>query len=106
MGIRIPALLREWRRRALAALPRARGSRRGLALWRALAARPWIYRLALGGAARLLRLVSVPDTVAGRRRVRSLGGIARGWLGARDLPAPEGETFQARWRRRQDRPRP
>jgi L-lactate dehydrogenase complex protein LldF len=36
----------------------------------------------------------------GRFRTMPLAG---GWTGSRDLPAPEGPTFQALWRARRER---
>jgi L-lactate dehydrogenase complex protein LldF len=98
VAIPIPKLLRHWRERALAGRLVAGRERRGLGLWRWLAAHPRAYRLGLATAARLLRIISVPAGAGGRRRIRRLPA-GNGWTGWRDLPAPEGETFQERWRR-------
>ena len=68
--------------------------RLGLKLWAFLARRPALYHLVTQIGARALAM-------AGRRRgaFRSLP-LAGGWTATRDLPAPEGATFQTRWRRR------
>jgi L-lactate dehydrogenase complex protein LldF len=71
-----------------------------LALWRWLSTTPWMYRLALRVAAGVLRAFSVPGDRPGRRWLRRLPLALGGWSQVRDLPAPEGGTFQARWRRR------
>ncbi len=101
VAIAIPKMLRYWRERSLGAGLAGRGERAGLLLWRRLAACPWLYRLVLAGAARLLRSLSMPAPRAGRRRVRRLPWGGAGWTVLRDMPAPDGETFQERWRRRQ-----
>lgn len=103
MDIPIPRMLRHWRERALA--DAAGVARVGLGAWAWLAAHPWLYRVALGLAARALRLVSVPVPGSTGRRVRRLP-LVRGWCLVRDLPAPDGETFQQRWRRRGGATRP
>ena len=63
----------------------------GLALWGFLARRPALYRLATRvGAATLGWL--------GRKRGRFAAlPLAGGWTGGRDMPAPEGDTFFARY---------
>jgi L-lactate dehydrogenase complex protein LldF len=96
VAIPIPKLLRFWREQSFAA--GLSGERRALGLWRLAADRPWLYRLALAIAARLLRAFSVPG-VGDERWLRRLPWPLEGWSCVRDLPAPEGETFQARWRR-------
>jgi L-lactate dehydrogenase complex protein LldF len=98
VAIPIPKLLRHWRERARDAGLTPWAERRGLSLWRRLAAHPWAYRLVLAAAARMLRSLSIPAGSGARRRIRQLpaGGS---WTTWRDLPAPEGETFQERWRR-------
>ena len=98
VAIPIPKLLRHWRERAWVARTTPGAERFGLRLWRRLCERPWAYRLALAIAARALRSVSVPG--GPRRRIRRLP-LAGGWTALRDVPSPDGETFQERWRRRQ-----
>jgi L-lactate dehydrogenase complex protein LldF len=96
VAIPIPKLLRHWRERAFAS--RAGTGRWPLRLWRWLGERPWLYRIVLATGARLLRSVSVPSPGYVRRRIRRMP-LMSGWFVLRDLPAPDGETFQERWRR-------
>ena len=94
MRIPLPGLMREWRAEEFSrglAPPRQRWA---LGLWSWAVRRPRLYRLGTRMAARALA------ALAGRRgRLRRLPGAA-GWTGGRDLPAPQGGTFQARWARR------
>ncbi|NIR60202.1 MAG: iron-sulfur cluster-binding protein [Gammaproteobacteria bacterium] len=94
VNIPLPRLLRELRRRQVEAGLAPRAGRWSLGLWAFAARRPRLYaavtRLAAGLLGRLGRR---------RGRLRRLP-FARGWTAGRDLPAPEGETFQAAWRRR------
>jgi len=62
-----------------------------------LARRPALYRLGTGLAVRALGLLS-----RRRGRFRRLP-LAAGWTGPRDLPAPEGRTFQSLWAERRSR---
>lgn len=103
VAIPIPDILRHWRTQARSARIGSAWERRGLRVWRQLAAHPWMYGWTLALLARLLRLLSVPT--GPRRRLRGLGPLGRGWFAWRDLPAPDGETFQERWRRRRLRER-
>jgi L-lactate dehydrogenase complex protein LldF len=60
-----------------------------------MAKRPALYRLATRAGAATLGWL-------GRKRGRfSRMPFAGGWTGGRDLPAPEGETFFARYARQQ-----
>lgn len=69
-------------------------ARRGLKLWAALASRPALWRRATGLASRVLGAL-------GRRRGRfSSLPLAGAWTATRDLPAPQGGTFQSQWARR------
>ncbi|MCY1312329.1 hypothetical protein D9M70_627420 [compost metagenome] len=72
-------------------------SRWGLGLWGALARRPTLYRHASALLARLLKLASGDQ---GRLRHLPLAG---GWTAERDMPAPQGATFQQLWQRQQKR---
>ncbi|MNF34400.1 Lactate utilization protein B [compost metagenome] len=97
MQIPLPDMLRElrsqqWQRRLT---PGA--SRWGLGLWGALARRPTLYRHASALLARLLKLASGDQ---GRLRHLPLAG---GWTAERDMPAPQGATFQQLWQRQQKR---
>ena len=69
--------------------------RNGLGLWAWFARRPFAYRL-------LTRAAAFTLGIAGRRRGRFARlPLAGGWTKGRDLPAPEGDTFFARYRREQ-----
>ncbi|UCH74361.1 MAG: iron-sulfur cluster-binding protein [Rhodospirillales bacterium] len=102
MRIPLPGLMRHLREREYGrGIPPA-AQRWGLRAWAFLAKRPRLYRLATALPVRLLGLV-------GRRRgaFRRLP-LAGGWTAERDLPAPQGPTFQALWNRaggRRERPR-
>ncbi len=93
--IPLPKLMRHWREREFERHLSPQSSRTNLALWAWFARRPGFYRLATRiGAAILGRL--------GRRKGRFQWlPFASGWTDGRDLPAPEGETFFARYAREQ-----
>ena len=93
MDIPLPEMLRALRRRQFEDRLNPRRARFGLALWGWVARRPSLYRRFADLGVRTLSLL-------GRRgRFRRLP-FASGWTGARDLPAPAGETFVSAWRRR------
>ena len=94
MRIPLPSLLRRWRERAHEARVVPPAERLGMALWAFAAMRPWLYRPAASLAARLLAILG------GRRRRLRRAPLAAAWTADRDLPAPEGRTFAAEWRRR------
>ncbi|MBV9538054.1 MAG: iron-sulfur cluster-binding protein [Acidisphaera sp.] len=93
--IPLPNLMRHWREREFERHLTPATLRSNLSLWGYFARRPAAYRLATRLGARVLAML-------GRRRGR-LGSLplARSWTAARDLPAPEGETFFARYSRMQ-----
>jgi L-lactate dehydrogenase complex protein LldF len=94
MFIPLPKMLREHRRQEFARRltpPRARWA---LAAWAFFARRPELYRQATRIVIKLLKLVS-----GGKGRFRSLP-LAGAWTAARDLPAPQGNTFMAQWKQR------
>jgi L-lactate dehydrogenase complex protein LldF len=93
MKIPLPRMMRHWREREFERHLSPAAARRGLGLWAWFAKRPWAYRLAARAGALSLAWL-------GRRRGRfSSLPFAGGWTTGRDMPAPEGETFQARYRR-------
>ena len=94
MRIPLPKMMRHWREREFERHLQPARMRLALKGWAFLARRPALYRIGARIAAFLLGL-------AGRRRgaFRSLP-LAGGWTMSRDLPAPEGATFQAQWRAR------
>lgn len=74
-------------------------ARTALSLWAALALHP-----------RLYQLVTRPFMSLLARLGRNRGGfkslpLAGGWTRVRDLPAPQGSTFQAQWRGRREKSR-
>ncbi len=93
MKIPLPKMMRHWREREFERHLTPATVRANLALWAWFARRPGAYRFATRAAAWVLGLM-------GRRRGRfhSLP-FAGGWTEGRDLPAPEGDTFFARYAR-------
>jgi L-lactate dehydrogenase complex protein LldF len=94
MRIPLPNLMRHWREQEFERHLNPRAQRRGLKLWAYFAKRPRLYRLATKLAMRTLALF------AGKRGRLSSLPLAKGWTQFRDLPAPEGPTFHALWKRR------
>ncbi|HVY14290.1 MAG TPA: lactate utilization protein B [Rhodopila sp.] len=93
--IPLPGMMRHWREREFERHLSPSAARTNLALWAFFARRPSLYRLATRAAALGLGLLG------GRKgRFRSLP-MAGGWTKGRDLPAPEGDTFFARYARQQ-----
>ncbi|MBM6596571.1 LutB/LldF family L-lactate oxidation iron-sulfur protein [Microvirga pudoricolor] len=91
--IPLPKLMRHWREREFERHLTPATVRSGLAVWGFFARRPALYRLAT-------RLGMGALGLAGRTRGRFKWlPLARGWTKNRDFPAPQGETFQARWAR-------
>jgi L-lactate dehydrogenase complex protein LldF len=96
--IPLPKMLRQWREKEFSQHLAPAGQRRGLAAWRILNRWPALYRYALGIAAAALRACSDSDGPE-PRWIRHLPLAASAWTQARDMRAPTGRTFQARWRR-------
>jgi L-lactate dehydrogenase complex protein LldF len=91
--IPLPKMMRHWREREFERHLSPATIRSGLSLWGFFAKRPGLYRLATRAGVGVLGLI-------GRRRGRFASlPLARGWTKFRDLPAPQGDTFQARWRK-------
>jgi L-lactate dehydrogenase complex protein LldF len=97
--IPLPKLMRHWREREFERHLTAPTVRAGLKLWGFFARRPGLYRLATRAAMGGLALL-------GRSRGR-FGALplAGNWTKNRDFPAPQGDTFQARWRKERARRR-
>jgi len=95
MRIPLPKLMRHWRTQEFERHLTPRTVRTGLGLWAFFARRPALYRRMSGLGARVLGLLG-----GKRGRLRRLP-LAGGWTRHRDLPAPEGRSFQALWRARQ-----
>jgi L-lactate dehydrogenase complex protein LldF len=93
--IPLPKLMRHWREREFERHLTPATQRRNLGLWAWFAKRPQAYRTAT-------RIAVATLGAMGRRRGRFASlPLAGGWTGGRDLPAPEGETFFARYARAQ-----
>ena len=92
MRIPLPKLMRAWREREFESGVTSTRFRLGLQAWAWLAKRPRLYHISA-------RLGIGVMGFCGRRR----GGAFRrwpfagGWTKHRDLPAPQGRTFQAQW---------
>ena len=105
--IPLPQMMRHWREREFERHLAPATARGGLALWVFLARHPWLYR-------QMTRLAAAGLTMAARIKARfgnkenrgpGAGGFgwlpfAAGWTSYRDFPAPQGATFQSRWRSR------
>jgi L-lactate dehydrogenase complex protein LldF len=93
--IPLPKLMRHWREREFERHLTPQAVRYNLALWAWFAQRPIIYRPVMRVAMTVLGWL-------GRKRGKfSKMPFASGWTEGRDLPAPEGETFFARYARAQ-----
>lgn len=94
MRIPLPRLLRHWREKEFEKHLTPGAVRSGLGVWAYFAKRPKLYQFGTRIAARLLNLMG------GRKgRLASLP-LAQGWTAYRDMPAPQGKTFQAMWKER------
>ena len=91
--IPLPKLMRHWREREFERHLTPSAVRWNLALWGFVARRPALYRWVTRAAALGLGFL-------GRKKGRfSTMPLAGGWTESRDLPAPEGDTFFARYAR-------
>jgi L-lactate dehydrogenase complex protein LldF len=100
--IPLPKMMRHWREREFSWRLSPPVYRSGLRLWAWVAQRPALYHALSGVASRVLGWAGMH-----RGRFRSLP-LASGWTAVRDLPAPEGRSFQSLWaehQRRAGRPR-
>jgi L-lactate dehydrogenase complex protein LldF len=88
MGIPLPALLRTWRERDFERGNPSLAGRLALRLWAFAARRPRLYH-ALAG----LVMPLLARAAGTRGRFRALP-LLRSWTEGRDLPAPQGKTFQ------------
>ncbi len=95
--IPLPDLLRELRGEQNAQRLTPATTRYGLRLWGMFARRPRLYH---GVARALVGLLGLLGRRRGRFRRLPLAGA---WTSVRDLPAPQGQTFQSAWRAYQRR---
>jgi L-lactate dehydrogenase complex protein LldF len=94
MRIPLPKMMRHWREREFERRLSPAAARSALGLWAFFAKRPALYRLATNLMTRALHLAG------GARGRFSWLPFAGGWTKYRDLTAPQGATFQSRWRAR------
>jgi L-lactate dehydrogenase complex protein LldF len=93
--IPLPKMMRHWREREFERHLSPAAVRANLGIWAWVARRPALYRLATRAAAGVLGAL-------GRRKGRFTSlPLGQGWTAGRDFPAPEGETFFARYDRQQ-----
>jgi L-lactate dehydrogenase complex protein LldF len=91
--IPLPKLMRHWREREFERHLTPGAARTNMAIWAWFARRPRLYRL-------LTRAAAFGLGLAGRRRGSFTWlPLAGGWTAGRNLPAPEGDTFFARYAR-------
>ena len=92
--IPLPRMMRHWREREFERHLAPAGVRYGIGVWAFFAKRPALYRLAT-------RIGMAALGLAGRAKGRFAWlPLAGGWTQYRDLPAPQGGTFQAMWKAR------
>jgi L-lactate dehydrogenase complex protein LldF len=97
MRIPLPKMMRHWREQEFERHLSPPAARWALRAWAFFARRPALYRFAAGVGARLLK------ARGGRAGRMSSLPLAGGWTAHRDMPAPEGRTFQQLWAERQRR---
>ncbi|WP_448192122.1 LutB/LldF family L-lactate oxidation iron-sulfur protein [Azospirillum sp. sgz301742] len=97
MRIPLPKMMRHWREKEFEQGLQPATMRRGIGVWGWFAKRPGFYHAAAKMAARTLRRFAGSDGRLGSLPFPML----QGWTEHRDLPAPEGRTFQELWAERQ-----
>ena len=97
--IPLPKLMRHWREREFERHLTPAVQRFGLKIWAFFAKNPGLYSFASRAAMSALAWLG-----RDKGRFASLP-LAKGWTDYRDLPAPQGDTFQAQWRKRQQETR-
>jgi L-lactate dehydrogenase complex protein LldF len=95
--IPLPKMMRHWREREFAQRLSPPVYRSGLRLWAWVAQRPVLYHALAGIMSRVLGWAGLY-----RGRFRSLP-LAVGWTAMRDMPAPQGRSFQSLWAEQQRR---
>ncbi len=94
MKIPLPNMMRHWREREFERHLSPATWRWGLGIWAWFARRPRLYQF---GTKLVMRALGNLGARRGRFRRLPLAG---GWTKYRDLPAPEGQTFQEMWAER------
>jgi len=92
MRIPLPKMMRHWREKEFERALNPAAARWGLGVWAFFAKRPKLYQFVTGLAMRVLGRI-------GYVRGGSFESLplAGGWTRHRELPAPEGRTFQQQW---------
>jgi L-lactate dehydrogenase complex protein LldF len=98
--IPLPKMMRHWREREYAKGLSRSAYRTGLSAWAWVARRPALYHVLAELASRALGWAG-----SGRGRFRALP-LAAAWTRVRDMPVPEGRSFQNLWAERQKVRRP
>ena len=93
MKIPLPKMMRHWREREFERNLSPATVRYGIGLWAFFARRPKLYNF---GARIAIKAMALAGKGKGRFKMLPLLG---GWSKYRDFAVPEGETFQARWKR-------
>ncbi len=94
MKIPLPNMMRHWREREFERHLSPATWRFGIGIWAWLARRPRLYQF---GTKLVMRALG--NLGGGRGRFRRLP-LAGGWTKYRDMPAPQGQTFQEMWAER------
>jgi L-lactate dehydrogenase complex protein LldF len=94
MKIPLPKMMRHLREREFEGALSPPATRFGLSVWGFFARRPALYRAATRAAIRVLGWAA-----RGKGRFTALP-LAGGWTSVRDMPAPQGRTFQEMWAER------
>ena len=97
--IPLPKMMRRWRELEFDRKLTPGVQRAGLDLWAFMAKRPRLYNFAMNLGTKAMALAS-----RGRGRFGKMP-LAGGWTDYRDLPAPEGGTFQQQWKAKRGGPR-
>lgn len=95
--IPLPKIMRYWRTEAFEAGGQPLKERAGLRIWAWFARRPALYRLVTKIG------VAVLANLGGKKGYLRRLPFASGWTDHRELPAPEGQTFQSLYKKRQKR---
>lgn len=95
MRIPLPKMMRNWREREFERHLSPTTVRTGLGLWKFFATRPRLYHLVTAFA------MPIMSKFAWRKKKFKTVPFASGWTKHRDLPAPQGRTFQQQWRDKQ-----
>ena len=94
MRIPLPKMMRHWREREFERGLNPATQRWGLKFWAWFAKRPALF--AFGARIAMAAMAMM----AGKKGKLSALPFAAGWTKYRDMPAPEGATFQQQWRKR------